>query len=249
MRRRQRSPRRLALLLLPTVCAWGPYTHQHFGAQDASRAGSAAFLAGCSAPDAFKELEPSMHSLAFATTLYNTAHQNGSAEAIDFALGWGCHLTQDAIGHHARGFLNPKEDHPLEFATDSDIYHNFGHGYSEIDSLAEALVVSASANTTAPITEALASKAVSKFKLLTKAESAAMEVNFLYKKQMVSDSFCNVSSFGAVTANFNLAQKWTQSVCSAWQVAMLTPSAADPVAEMQALVQHLFDGNNGSSCV
>ena len=240
----------LALLFSPVICAWGPYTHQHFGAQDPSRAGSAAFLAGCSAPDAFKGREPSLHSLAFSSALYETAHRNGSEEAIDFALGWGCHLTQDAIGHHARGFLNPLEDHLLEFAVDSYVYHNFGHRFLQIDSLAEALVVAASANTSTPITKAAASKCVSKFKVLTTTESAALEVNFLYKKQMVSDSFCNVSgSFGAVTANFHLAQNWTQNVCSAWQAAMLTPSAGNPVAEIQSEIQRLFDGNKGSSCI
>jgi hypothetical protein len=61
---------------------------------------SDAFLAGCSAPDAFKlfSSEPKLHSLPFAAILYEHAqHQStatNSSDAVDFALGFGCHLAQ-----------------------------------------------------------------------------------------------------------------------------------------------------------
>ncbi|CAE8616784.1 unnamed protein product, partial [Polarella glacialis] len=153
----------------------------HLGLLDPARKRSASFLAGCSAPDAYKfSTAPALHSLPFAGYLFQAARgQNGSQEQLDFALGWGCHLAQDMVGHHIRGFLNPDEDHWLELATDSYFWHSLPEVmlFEQISEEMQSWVVLASREAHAAdpteslpeISESDSNAAVSKFHLLTSA--------------------------------------------------------------------------------
>jgi len=98
------------------------------------------FLAGCTAPDAMKYISPELHTLEFSAVLYlyaaaymtpyyftNKKNHNqenrNDATMEEFALGYGCHIASDLVGHHLNGFIDPLHDHSLEFATDAYLYH------------------------------------------------------------------------------------------------------------------------------
>eukprot|EP00656_Telonema_subtile_P029710 TRINITY_DN32793_c0_g1_i1.p1 TRINITY_DN32793_c0_g1~~TRINITY_DN32793_c0_g1_i1.p1 ORF type:complete len:216 (-),score=52.14 TRINITY_DN32793_c0_g1_i1:199-846(-) len=205
-----------------------------------------------SAPDAFKKLAPSLHSLPFAALLYTAAQNEGGAELTDFALGYGCHLAQDSIGHHANGFLNPQEDHPLEFAVDAYVSRQHSPEFVQMDTEMTQLVASASAtaNGSVPVVSPQeAIKAVSEFRALTTAERAAVAVDVGWSRAIVKDSFCAVSELSDALQNFWLSGNWTLSVCAEWQNSMITgESAASAMAKQAAVVEQLFAGNNGTSC-
>ena len=103
----------VVIVALAPVHGWAPFTHQYFASLDASHSANSDFRAGASAPDAFKRIAPHLHSLQFAAHLYEAAVHDGGDNEVAFALGFGCHLCHDMVGHHAAGFLNPQEDHPV----------------------------------------------------------------------------------------------------------------------------------------
>jgi hypothetical protein len=223
---------------------------------------SDSFLAGSSAPDAFKlfSTEPKLHSLPFAAALHDFAKQqtnsSGSPDALDFALGFGCHVAEDMVGHHAQGYLNPKTDHPLEAATDAYAVRAGSMPFKQISKEMCTLVVQASAaagGSIQPITQSSGSSAVLKFRALTTTEAGTIAVDLSYKSAMQKDSFCNVSSFDAVRANFELATNWSQLACSRWQALMRSNSShgntSGLVAEMAGFVDDLFAKNGDTSCV
>jgi hypothetical protein len=237
---------------------WGPFTHQGFGSHDPDRGTSAQFKAGCSAPDAFKGVEPSLHGLPFAAALYDFARlqKNNSKDAIDFALGFGCHLTHDFVGHHANGFLNPEEDHPLEIATDAFVYHQArGMKFEEINDEMTSMVVQASTvagGSIHAITQSDGSSSVLKFRALTTSEEGGIAVDPTFKASMIKDSFCNVSAFEDVQVNFDRSANWSQAACSQWQQLMLNSSthgnASQAISDLTKLVNSFFVANGGTSC-
>lgn len=232
------------LALLINTVSWGPYTHQSLCAHYSLR-NSSEFVAGCSAPDAFKHIKTGLHSLPFAAALFATA--NGTAE-VDFALGYGCHLAADVVGHRNNGFLNPQSDHPLELATDAMNFRDAHRGsLQQISSKMSDLVSRASAGSVNSVSESEASTAVAKFRVLTTTEAAALAVDAFYQKQMIRFSFCNVSSFAEVMDDYQRASLWNKEACSTWQLAMLegTPS---PEAVLYERVGQLFVSNGGTSC-
>eukprot|EP00933_Yihiella_yeosuensis_P029654 TRINITY_DN23295_c0_g1_i1.p1 TRINITY_DN23295_c0_g1~~TRINITY_DN23295_c0_g1_i1.p1 ORF type:complete len:274 (+),score=42.39 TRINITY_DN23295_c0_g1_i1:38-859(+) len=248
------------------VSCWGPFTHQYMGSTNEDRGNSSSFLAGCSAPDAFKFTEESLHSLQFAVYLFEAA-KSDSADAIDFALGWGCHLIQDLISHHPRGFLNPKHDHPLEFAADSYVWKNGFQKlpYQKTSIKLQSLVAKASklasaasaefkqAVNVSAITDSQAENAVEKFNALTYAEIVAMTANVVYKTEMRHWSFCPVTSFEDVIKNFELSVSWSDQICYKWQESMLNSKNSsqrmNAVDRASDLIEKLYISNAGAACV
>eukprot|EP00658_Telonema_sp_P-2_P040311 TRINITY_DN28832_c0_g1_i2.p2 TRINITY_DN28832_c0_g1~~TRINITY_DN28832_c0_g1_i2.p2 ORF type:complete len:253 (-),score=44.06 TRINITY_DN28832_c0_g1_i2:1344-2102(-) len=242
------------LMVVAAAAAWGPYTHQYFG-MGFSR--SAEFIAGCSAPDAFKAIAPSLHSFQFAASLYHAAATWNRTQAMeDFALGYGCHLAHDAVGHHANGFLNPSEDHPLELAVDAWVYRHGADRFQPIPTEMTELMAIASAqahvtwNGTIPVlTVADASRAVSKFGSLVKIERVGLMADWLYERQMGRESWCNVSSFGDVLLNLWRSGNWSEKACGAWQRAMrASVPGTSAIEQLGELVESMFAGNNDTSC-
>ena len=257
----------LLLLLLtapPAARAWGPYTHQYFAGQDGTYGGSSTFRAGGSAPDAVKKLEPSLHGLPFAAALYAAAAVAGSAEGIDFALGYGCHLAHDAVGHHRAGFLNPAEDHPLEFAVDTYVDAKLvtsGFAFSQISPAMVALVANASRRAAVAypllihaVNLSAVQAGVSDFKTLTTAESWLLPLNRpKYEGQLVSDSYCAVTDIAGVLGNFALATNWSVSACRTWTGAMRAGGAGgvngtQAAAMLEGYIDGLFAAHNQTSC-
>ena len=257
-------PLLLLLLTAPPGRAWGAYTHQYFASQDDTYGGSSTFRAGGSAPDAVKKLEPSLHGLPFAAALYAAAAVAGSAEGIDFALGYGCHLAHDAVGHHRAGFLNPAEDHPLEFAVDTYVNAKLvtsKFAFSQISPAMVALVANASRRAAVAyplLIHAVNLSAVqagaSAFKTLTTAESVLLPLNRLtYKGQLVSDSYCAVTDIAGVLGNFALATNWSVSACRTWRGAMRAGGAGgvngtQAAAMLEGYIDGLFAAHNQTSC-
>jgi len=250
------------LLLITTqrTTSWGPFTHQYFASKDKTHAISVDFRAGASGPDSVKKIESSLHSFLFASSLYETAISNGGAAGIDFALGWGCHLTHDAVGHHANGFLNPKADHPLEFAVDTYVTFSptpAGH-FSQISSAMAELLANASEQAAhdnpsiKAVTLSQVNSGIASFKTLTTAESIALRLNkWTYKGQLVKDSFCNVTNIDDVMINFATATNWTTMACSAWENTMQKSGGKNGTSAEEQITDYinkLFVENGGSSC-
>ena len=118
--------------------AWGPISHVYLCSLAAEKSGNEtstsavhSFFSGCNSPDSLKQVWPELHSLEFAAHLFGYAvqHHNQSAtnsktDLINFALGFGCHVANDEVGHHTNGFLTPpSNDHEIEFNLDSMIFH------------------------------------------------------------------------------------------------------------------------------
>jgi len=109
-----------SLACLVSVSAWGPFAHTYNNTDK-----SAAFRTGLIAIDAFshdwfgeKAFRPQMHSFNFTAYLLNKA--NTTADK-DFALGIGCHLAADHVGHDGMGYLS----HGLELFVDAWLHrHN-----------------------------------------------------------------------------------------------------------------------------
>ena len=249
----------LVALHLPTiVLCWGPFTHQYFASQDEAHGTSSPFRTGGSAPDAVKKLENSLHTFPFASTLYKTATTNGNMDDIEFSLGYGCHLAHDFVGHHTKGFLNPQEDHPIELAADTYIHDTIDKSsFGEITTAMVDLIskASAAASVDYPFIKAVTSTqvqgSVGKFKTLTTAEAVALELNrWTYKKQLVKDSYCNITDFNGAVNNFNRALNWSVLACNFWRETMTKKYVNGTEAEtmVENYVDELFTSHNGTSC-
>eukprot|EP00978_Attheya_sp_CCMP212_P020786 scaffold60054_cov47-Attheya_sp.AAC.1 len=114
--------------LFVRVRAWGPLTHVDFCHDSLSSSVTAtsrraAREAGCMVPDALKRQWPALHSLEFASYLFQEAQNNELL--LEFAVGYAFHVGHDLLGHHVPGgFLSPPSaDHVTEFAVDSYLYH------------------------------------------------------------------------------------------------------------------------------
>jgi len=275
--------------------AWGPITHLYLCSLAAERSGNETmhtFLAGCSSPDSLKEEWPELHSLEFAARLFGYAvqqrKQNGNHHnstysldsttdnLIEFALGFGCHIANDEVGHHTNGFLNPPAlDHVIEFNLDSMIFHEKtgGHFESEyvmsehaIDLILKAATPHTSTTThrylrkkvinSKPIDRARIQSAINHFKLITSAEHALIRIQppLLYKSALKRDSFCNnVSNYQEVVNNFDFSADWAVSTCLLWRSTLWTMikrgDLDDAAPVMHRAVNELFRANNGTSCV
>eukprot|EP01104_Vermistella_antarctica_P013223 TRINITY_DN3972_c0_g1_i1.p1 TRINITY_DN3972_c0_g1~~TRINITY_DN3972_c0_g1_i1.p1 ORF type:complete len:348 (-),score=59.63 TRINITY_DN3972_c0_g1_i1:264-1307(-) len=108
------------------------------------------FVLGCSAPDAFNnELllpkpDPSnngeMHNFLFAGYLLLYAQQTnppalGLFDPVAFALGFGSHLAQDAVGHNPLGFLGDQyttDQNSLLFVVDAYLIGTGNYSATEL---------------------------------------------------------------------------------------------------------------------
>ena len=52
---------------------------------------------------------------------------------VEFALGYGCHVANDEVGHHKNGFLNPSADHEIEVNLDARFVHEQGDPFLSKD--------------------------------------------------------------------------------------------------------------------
>jgi hypothetical protein len=232
------------LLILRSACAWGPYAHQQFGlSQETVTPG---FVSGCSAPDATKGLNETMHSLYFAAQLKNLARANRSAELVSFADGWACHLTHDLVGHHPAGFLNPAHDHDLELAVDALLFHA-GAVRRLVQPSADMIrLVYEAQSVGIGKTEDQIFSAFKQFEALTTAESIVLRGDVLYQPAMVRDSFCNVSTFDETQRNFELARSWCMQTCAFWLNITASDSDLDPLnidSKVSLFIERLFQSS------
>jgi hypothetical protein len=245
--------------------AWGPVTHLYLCSLVAEKSGNETmhtFLAGCNSPDSLKEEWPELHSLEFAAHLFGYAvqqhkqhgnHHNSTYsldsttdDLIEFALGFGCHIANDEVGHHTNGFLNPPAiDHVIEFNLDSMIFHEKTGGrfdntteYVMSEHAIDLILKAATPHTSTtsaktkhrylrkevikpkPIDRARIQSAINHFKLITSAELALIRIQppILYKFELKRNSFCkNVSNYQEVVTNFNLSAEWAVSTCMLWR--------------------------------
>ena len=239
----------LALWMRSMIYAWGPYTHQYIGLQSSLQS-PPSFVSGCSAPDAMKGLNGTMHSLSFAVLLKNLARANFSAELASFADGWACHLAQDLVGHHPAGYLNPANDHDLELAVDALAFHTGAvHSLKQPSADMMRLVYAGAQRTGIGKSEAQIIAAFKQFEGLTTAESIVLRGDVLYQSRMVRDSFCNVTTFEEAQKNFELARTWVVQTCGYWLNITASDAVLDPFSvesQVNGFVEQLFQS---SSCV
>ncbi len=261
--------------------AWGPLTHLYVCSQAHNETTITStlhsFYAGCNTPDILKKNWPELHSLEFAAELFRYAYNSTTDGLIDFALGFGCHIASDEVGHHVKGFLNPPSaDHEIEFNLDSMIYHErIGNEFDdttisepEIDLI---LKVATQHTWMLPTTHRNLRKEVMKpnfidrariqsaikyFQLLTSAEHALIKIQPppLYKYELQQNSFCNVSNYQETMANFNTSAQWAVSTCFQWTNTMWSlikhdGDLNDAATIIHRTVDEMFRANNGTSCV
>ena len=233
--------------------AWGPVTHLYLcSLADNETTTSTAlysFYAGCNSPDILKKEWPELHSLEFAAELFWHAYNSTTDGLIEFALGFGCHIASDEVGHHSKGFLNPPSaDHEIEFNLDSMIYHErtgeqfdatreYDMSEHEINLILKAAAQYTSVQSSTHrnlrkdvitpkfIDRARMQSAINRFQLLTSAEHALLRIqpSSLYKFELQRHSFCNnVSNYQEVVTNFNLSADWAVSTCILWRRKMWT---------------------------
>lgn len=257
--------------------AWGPITHLYLCSLAAERSGnetSTTFFSGCTSPDSLKQAWPEFHSLQFAAHLFQSAINNSTADLIDFALGFGCHVANDEVGHHANGFLNPPSaDHDIEFNLDSMIFHEFDTSNTIVngrlpEDVIDLIQKSASSyhkmsnGSTAPIDRARMQSAINRFQISLQLELAMirLEPQYLYEYELSRHSFCNVSSYKEVIRNFNVSADWAVRSCLKWRRIMWTMSKPDGATygdkirenaaahKLNEAVDELFSANGGTSC-
>lgn len=262
--------------------AWGPLTHlylcslAHNETTTTTNSTLHSFYAGCNSPDILKRNWPQLHTLEFAAELFRYAYNSTTDDLIDFALGFGCHIASDEVGHHTNGFLNPPSaDHEIEFNLDSMIYHEriggkfddtavYTISENEID-----LILKAAAQHTWMLStthrymrqpkfvdRTRIQSAIKHFQLLTSAEHALIKIQPppLYKYELRRNSFCNnVSNYQEVVANFNVSAEWAVLTCNRWEKTMWAlikhGDLNDAAPIIHRAVNELFRANNGTSCV
>lgn len=257
--------------------AWGPITHLYLCSLAAERSGnetSTTFFSGCNSPDSLKWAWPELHSLQFAAHLFQSAINNSTTDLIDFALGFGCHVANDEVGHHANGFLNPPSaDHDIEFNLDSMIFHEFDTTNTIVngrlsEDVIDLIQKSASSyhkmsnnGSIAPIDRARIQSAINRFQLSLRLELAMvrLEPQYLYEYELRRHSFCNVSSYEEVIQNFKFSADWAVRSCLKWRSIMWTRATdgatdGDKIRENAAAhklneaVDEMFSANGGTSC-
>lgn len=275
-----KSPKTTVISILFWVLgshAWGPITHLYLCSLAAERSGnetSTTFFSGCNSPDSLKQAWPELHSLQFAAHLFQSAVNNSTADLIDFALGFGCHVANDEVGHHANGFLNPPSaDHDIEFNLDSMIFHEFdttntivnGRLSEDVINLIQKSASSyhkMSNGSTAPIDRARMQSAINRFQISLRLELAMvrLEPQYLYEYELSRHSFCNVSSYKEVIRNFNMSADWAVRSCLKWRSIMWTMSKPDGATygdkirenaaahKLNEAVDELLSANGGTSC-
>jgi hypothetical protein len=187
-----------------------------------------ALVLGAYSPDAVKSINPLLHSFPFAILQVQAALGLGDDGLVQFAHGYVIHLLQDYVGHHAGGFLNPKEDHPLEFACDAQLWSTRPSGFS-LHRASEAVTTffsSATAqyaklvnNSALYVDPAAAASAWSKFGLLMDAEVVAVNFDFAFQRDILRYDVCNATTVPAALANLQLAQAWTDTAAARYALA------------------------------
>lgn len=259
--------------------AWGPLTHLYLCSLAHNETTTRSFYAGCNTPDILKINWPELHSLEFAAELFRSAYNSTTDDLIDFALGFGCHIASDEVGHHPNGFLNPPSaDHEIEFNLDSMIYHErIGDKFDDtaVYTISEHeidLIIKAATQYTWMLSttrrnlrkEVMKSKfidrarilsAIKRFQLLTSAEHALIKIQPppLYKHELRRNSFCSVSNYQEVVADFNVSSDWAVWTCFVWKNTMWALIKHDDLIDAAPIihrtVNELFRANNGTSCV
>lgn len=269
MRRSTFSLLLLLLLFLPSFLAWGPFTHVEFGGDSplrppASQQQISSFFAGCVSPDALKSVNMSLHSLRtaalmiMATTRPSLAPFSSSVDfdPLHFALGFGCHVAADFVGHHQNGYLTPAHDHPLELQVDAYFVQNAPH--SNASSWRALLPISAASDLVQKSDPVSCSAggveaAFDKFQALLLGERAALPLMHDVIGRMSSYDVCGPTDAATDLKHLDLSRIWVSAACNTWFDAVtallsktLRPDEVD--ALVLSRVDALFAGHNDTVC-
>ncbi len=162
------------------------------------------------------------------------------------------------MGHHANGFLNPAEDHPLEFAVDANLWKSKPSGFAVHTASAamfnffaattQAYAVAVN-NSALAISVAVATSAWSSFNDLMVAETVAILPYFWFQKDLLKDDFCRATTVPEALANLARAQDWSRQ---AVQMALTNVSPGQVARAVSLAIQFIdsqFAAHNGSSCL
>ena len=213
-------------------------------------------MLGAFSPDAFKQAHRFIHSFEYAAAQFEFARHappSPTFNATAFSLGFVAHLLQDYVGHHANGFLNPAEDHPLEIAVDAYEYKNRvpGFGVHSAGAEAAAFIASSTAayNASTALTAAEAASQWSSFNLLQLAELALIYVDFSFQTDIQKYDVCKAADWPHALANLEFAQQWSANAVQIFLDSVANGAlAADAIKRAQAWVEAAFAGNGGTNC-
>jgi hypothetical protein len=255
------------------VFAWGPLTHQTFSChiQNVDRNATCfqgfpmySMTLGNGAPDSVKYLEPKFHSFEFAAWQYQFAKSyppTAQFKPIDFAIGFGYHLSQDVVGHHKNSYLSPQHNRWMQFAVDSrkvqtskpdrNIFQWRRYNDDAIKFLYDSNVFYANKNPSYkphPI-EKLA-ETVKAFDTVIGAEVELARFNTGYKNQQMEYDPCKPSNEVEMEANFKRAYEW--SVLSSKYFLSLIEKDENPRnfdGLIHKFVDAMFARQNGTLCL
>jgi hypothetical protein len=240
----------LLVALAQLAWAWFPVSHQYFGCSYTPYGCQSHYVNGNSAPDALKPVSASLHSFDFALTLLRAASASHDARFLNFSLGFGSHLMEDLVGHHANGFIPAATDHYFCLNVDAWLSHKtkFQHFDSEVRSFVAAAAVTFLNNP--QVTVETVERAMMKFDLEQDAESIVLDVYPAAKYQgiMISQSVCKATSFTQVQSDFALSEQWIHGAIDVF-VQAAKDGHVDPIdAAMNSFVDGLFQQHGGNAC-
>lgn len=231
---------------------------------------SGSFVLGGFSPDAFKKAHPTLHSFEYAAfqleyamnNTISTSEKSSSAVAFDavtFSKGFAAHLLQDYVGHHSNGFLNPKEDHPLELSVDALMWSSRSSGFQlhtadtaafEFFSNATQAFALFKNDSTLHLTPSQASFSWEAFDALMISELVIISLDFTYKQDILKYDVCGAKTVDEALANFNYADSWVTQAVQLFLNTVEKPSHPVHVAfdVATAWVNKQFDSNNGTNC-
>jgi hypothetical protein len=221
-------------------------------------------LLGAAAPDAFKKFlldGAALHTFEFAghQLLFARHYYTGSTadfDAVAYSRGYGAHIAEDAVGHHHDGYLTRGYDHAIETAVDTWYVSTFpNHGYTPqyfsgfspavANFVTQAMAYYARETSAAKLSNLPATavqSAMRSFDALTSKERVVIDVNALYKLEMVKLDNYGATDFSQALAHLQLAQQCALQAARYWQTQMEQshPDPAQAGAATRTFINTLF---------
>ncbi len=257
------------LVLIVSVCAWGPRTHAGIGCLVfgdgkcvSSGVKADSFVMGSWAPDAFKATDAHYHSYQFAFELIEFAQKLKPTKTFDhmaFAIGFAGHLAADAVAHHGKDtVLYPwNKDHELELAIDAHVFwelHHKGYNFPKLSNEAIHFISSAATNSKkVKLTHTdfhTLQSAAGHFWAEMDAERAAIEfMKHSYASMICKNSHCHPKTHGDAAIIANRGVDWSVDAVKAMTQAVKGgKDMKGAVADVDAVIGADYGSHAGSMC-
>jgi len=261
------------IFIIRPIIGWGPFAHTYFGVNatvtnnitDLQQ--NDAFLFGLIAIDAFshtifgtsESTRPKMHTTEFLGYLMHFVTENQSMSVDkkkivrDFALGMGCHLFADHVGHY-RGYLH---SHSFEFAGDWWVRDKYDQVVTDgplvnivlIDQLLPILADSTIADNVhmEPVTKNDLETNLHNFRLAFKSEKAVLDAAHLVPLSPEDFMIKTMSCCNDEPTEFLHGIDWSLDACTDW-ITHFNDHVEGSVTEIQDFIEDVIAREPVVSC-